>query len=78
MLEYQLKTVSEVAPEAPELSVFLPVFNEAENVELLHEKLTSALEQLGRSYEIIYAPPPPATCGYGSSPCAAITGRRRR
>ncbi|MDO9542042.1 MAG: glycosyltransferase family 2 protein [Kiritimatiellia bacterium] len=35
------------------LSVVVPVFNEAENVKLLCEKLHDALSKLGRSYEII-------------------------
>jgi len=40
--------------EPPEISVFLPVFNEEPNLRLLHEKLDSALRQLGRTAEIIY------------------------
>jgi glycosyltransferase involved in cell wall biosynthesis len=40
--------------EAPEVSVFLPVFNEEPNLRLLHEKLARALAQIGRSAEIIY------------------------
>src|SRR3989449_5143136 len=39
---------------APDISVFLPVFNEEPNLRLLHEKLDSALGQLGRTAEIIY------------------------
>jgi len=56
MKEYLLKTVREVEDEAarPELSIFLPVFNEEANLEPLHIKLTQSLEQLGRTYEIIY------------------------
>jgi glycosyltransferase involved in cell wall biosynthesis len=56
MKEYRLKTVREVEDEAarPELSIFLPVFNEEANLEPLHIKLTESLEQLGRTYEIIY------------------------
>jgi glycosyltransferase involved in cell wall biosynthesis len=38
----------------PEVSVFLPVFNEEPNLRPLHEKLNAALRQLGRSAEIIY------------------------
>ena len=38
----------------PELSIFLPVFNEEPNLPPLHEKLKAALAQLGRSAEIIY------------------------
>jgi glycosyltransferase involved in cell wall biosynthesis len=39
---------------APEVSVFLPVFNEEPNLRPLHVKLNSALEALGRSAEIVY------------------------
>ncbi len=38
----------------PEISVFLPVFNEEPNLGPLHEKLDHALTALGRSAEIIY------------------------
>src|SRR5437773_5384658 len=38
----------------PEISVFLPVFNEEPNLRPLHEKLDRALAQLGRPAEIIY------------------------
>src|SRR4051812_28050260 len=40
--------------EDPEISVFLPVYNEEPNLRPLHEKLNQALQQLGRSAEIIY------------------------
>jgi len=40
--------------EAPEISVFLPVFNEEPNLRPLHEKLDNSLAELGRSAEIIY------------------------
>ena len=40
--------------DAPEISVFLPVFNEEPNLRPLHEKLDQALAQLGRTAEIIY------------------------
>src|SRR5919199_631252 len=42
------------ANDAPDISVFLPVFDEEPNLRPLHEKLDKALEQLGRSAEIIY------------------------
>ena len=56
MKEYRLKSVREVESEGtrPEISVFLPVFNEEENIEPLNLKLTASLEKLGRTYEIIY------------------------
>src|SRR5437868_1498065 len=38
----------------PEVSVFLPVFNEEPNLRPLHEKLDRALRKLGRTAEIIY------------------------
>src|SRR5258708_22759669 len=38
----------------PDISVFLPVFNEEPNLRPLHEKLDRALQQLGRTAEIIY------------------------
>src|SRR5918912_1049289 len=40
--------------EAPDISIFLPVFNEEPNLRPLHEKLNQALAQLGRTAEIIY------------------------
>lgn len=40
--------------EEPEVSVFLPVFNEEPNLRPLQEKLNQALALLGRSAEIIY------------------------
>jgi glycosyltransferase involved in cell wall biosynthesis len=54
MKEYRLKSIREIEGARPELSIFLPVYNEEENLPPLHEKLTEALEQLGRSYEILY------------------------
>jgi len=38
----------------PEVSVFLPVYNEEPNLRPLHLKLDTALKALGRSSEIIY------------------------
>jgi len=40
--------------EPPDVSVFLPVFNEEPNLRPLHEKLNLALAHLGRTAEIIY------------------------
>ena len=42
------------ASDAPDISVFLPVFDEEPNLRLLHTKLDEALKKLGRSAEIIY------------------------
>jgi glycosyltransferase involved in cell wall biosynthesis len=41
-------------PDGPEVSVFLPVYNEEPNLLPLHAKLHEALKKLGRSAEIIY------------------------
>ncbi len=38
----------------PDISVFLPVFNEEPNLRPLHAKLDAALRQLGRTAEIVY------------------------
>lgn len=40
--------------DAPEVSVFLPVYNEEPNLRPLHAKLDAALKSLGRSAEIVY------------------------
>ena len=42
------------ASDAPDISVFLPVLDEEPNLRPLHEKLDKALQQLGRTAEIIY------------------------
>jgi dolichol-phosphate mannosyltransferase len=41
-------------PQKPKLSIFLPVFNEEENLPRLNEKIFLAMEQLGQSFEVIY------------------------
>jgi glycosyltransferase involved in cell wall biosynthesis len=38
----------------PDISVVIPVYNEAASLEPLHRELVSALERLGRPYEVIY------------------------
>jgi glycosyltransferase involved in cell wall biosynthesis len=42
------------ANDAPDISVFLPVFNEEPNLRPLHAKMDEALTKLGRTAEIIY------------------------
>ncbi len=37
----------------PDLSVILPIYNEAENIPYLYDELVPVLESLGRSFEII-------------------------
>jgi glycosyltransferase involved in cell wall biosynthesis len=39
--------------EAPAISIVVPLYNEAENVEDLHRQLTAALERSGRSFELV-------------------------
>ena len=42
------------APRAvPEISVVVPIYNERENVEPLHDALTWSLQSIGRPYEIV-------------------------
>ena len=56
MKEYGIETLTELEsdPRTVALSVFLPVYNEADNIEQLNSSLTGALERLNRSYEVIY------------------------
>ncbi len=37
----------------PELSVVVPIYNELENIPILHDSLSLALQSLGKTYEII-------------------------
>lgn len=37
----------------PQLSIVIPLYNEAENIELLYTELSAALDAVGRSYEVI-------------------------
>ena len=55
-----MKTIS-VKPQienqptiAPELSLFLPVLNEEDNLRPMHAKISEALESLGKTAEVIY------------------------
>ena len=41
-------------PDRPQLSIFLPVFNEEESLARMHSHLLTALTKLGRTFEIIY------------------------
>ena len=40
--------------QAPELSLFLPVLDEQDNLQLMHEKIRAALDALGKTAEVIY------------------------
>ena len=48
------KRTASTRDENPEISVFLPVYNEEPNLRPLHAKLDAALRVLGRTAEIIY------------------------
>ncbi|MCA9915931.1 MAG: glycosyltransferase, partial [Anaerolineae bacterium] len=39
--------------ETLDISVVIPVYNEEENIPLLYEQLSAALNELGKSYEVI-------------------------
>jgi len=55
--EPRTRNVNDVTPstgEAPEVSIFLPVYNEEPNLMPLHAKLDEALKALDRSAEIVY------------------------
>ena len=43
-----------VPTDSPDISVFLPVYNEEPNLRPLHARLNEALKSLGRSAEIVY------------------------
>src|SRR4026209_3022311 len=53
MKEYLLKPVEQVEKSEIDISVFLPVYNEQDNIEQLDFSLSDALAKLGRRYEII-------------------------
>ena len=56
MSERQRKAIREVGAEnlGPDVSVFLPVFNEEESIPLLNTRLIQALDATGRAYEVVY------------------------
>ncbi|MGI8542197.1 MAG: glycosyltransferase family 2 protein, partial [Aridibacter sp.] len=55
MNQAKLKVISNLeAKESPELSLFLPVLHEEENLRPMHAKIAESLETLGKSAEIIY------------------------
>ncbi len=79
------------APEEVDISVLVPVLNEAESVQELSRRVAEVLDGLGRTFEIIFvddgsrtAPPPgcgrrgSAIPGSSSSACAATSARPRR
>ncbi len=49
-----MTTTQNISSEHPDLSLFLPVLNEEENVKPMHEKISRALENLNKTAEVIY------------------------
>ncbi len=49
-----LKVISEPEKLPPELSLFLPVLNEEDNLRPMHAKISEALNSLGKTAEVIY------------------------
>jgi len=45
---------SKLSSAWPQVSIFLPVYNEEENLSRLHQKIIESMEQLGHSFEVIY------------------------
>jgi undecaprenyl-phosphate 4-deoxy-4-formamido-L-arabinose transferase len=46
--------MSSAMPAAPDLSVVIPVYNEELSLQALFDRLYPALDQLNRSYEIVF------------------------
>jgi glycosyltransferase involved in cell wall biosynthesis len=53
-LQINRESENGVGRNAPELSLFLPVFNEEPNLSPLHAKIQAALKTLGKRAEVIY------------------------
>jgi len=52
-VQTELTNLTKTTP-APDLSLFLPVLNEEENLRPMHEKIQEALKSLGNTAEVIY------------------------
>ena len=48
----------------PKLSLFLPVYNEEENLDRLNEKIFEAMAKLEHSFEVIYVATAAATTAW--------------
>ncbi len=46
--------MTQIATENPQLSLFLPVLNEEDNLRPMHAKISEALNSLGKTAEVIY------------------------
>ncbi len=42
-----------IEPRIRKLSIVIPLYNEAENIEPLYAELSAALAETGRSYEVL-------------------------
>jgi undecaprenyl-phosphate 4-deoxy-4-formamido-L-arabinose transferase len=42
------------APLPAEISVVIPIFNEADNIQVLHQRVAKTLAEMGRTYEVWY------------------------
>ncbi|MBU2960325.1 glycosyltransferase family 2 protein [Citreicella sp. C3M06] len=49
-----LEYTASVSGSAPEVSVCVPIYNEEDNVALLHKEIVSALEPMKRSFELVF------------------------
>lgn len=54
MTQAKLQNVEDKTETAPEISLFLPVLDEQENLRPMHAKIREALESLGKTAEVIY------------------------
>jgi glycosyltransferase involved in cell wall biosynthesis len=54
MTQTQLQNIETTAETAPELSLFLPVLDEEDNLRPMHAKIQEALKSLHRTAEVIY------------------------
>jgi glycosyltransferase involved in cell wall biosynthesis len=49
-----MESMTQIATENPQLSLFLPVLNEEDNLRPMHAKISEALNSLGKTAEVIY------------------------
>src|SRR5690348_10933044 len=47
-------SINKIKSSTPELSLFLPVLDEEENLREMHAKIAAALDTLGKSAEVIF------------------------
>jgi len=52
-LNSKLSHIKRAKNEKPYLSIVVPVYNEADNLEMLYSRLTSTLDDYGKAFEII-------------------------